>query len=92
MLTKENKPASGAWLWRGPVRHQVNAQGKMTAMWWIKCPKCGSAGMADRDQVEGRVSLICECGWRGYMANPLAPEQVEESIDSLLRKGRKKNG
>jgi len=26
---------------------------------YIRCPSCGSAGWVDRDQYEGRVSVVC---------------------------------
>jgi hypothetical protein len=80
----------GASIWRGPVRHQQTATGKMTCVWWVFCPKCERTGMADRDQIEGRVSLICDnCGWHGYMAKPLTPGQVEEALGSVVR-GRRR--
>lgn len=33
------------------------------ALYWEKCPKCGSLGRIDEEQKNGKVSIICsECG------------------------------
>ena len=29
----------------------------------IQCPECFREAWIDRDQFEGRVSIVCECGW-----------------------------
>lgn len=29
----------------------------------LTCPKCGIVASIDRDQYEGRVSILCDCGW-----------------------------
>jgi len=35
---------------------------------WIfeKCPKCGTVGRIDKEQEEGKVSIICTCGNHYY--------------------------
>ena len=37
-----------------------------------KCPACGAWGDIDDDQLAGRVSLICDCGWHGYISGTTA--------------------
>jgi hypothetical protein len=38
-----------------------------------KCPKCGTWGDVDPDQLAGTVSLVCEvCGWHGYIGGESA--------------------
>lgn len=29
----------------------------------LKCPKCGVWGYVDDDQLEGKVSILCDCGF-----------------------------
>ena len=29
----------------------------------VKCPRCNTWGLVDADQVHGRVSMECECGF-----------------------------
>jgi hypothetical protein len=29
----------------------------------LKCPKCGIWGYLDDDQINGRVSILCDCGF-----------------------------
>lgn len=36
---------------------------------WFRCPDCKGLGTIDRDQYEGKVSVVCECGWHGYRRN-----------------------
>jgi hypothetical protein len=40
----------------------------------FECPQCKGHGEIDNEQAEGKVSIICECGWHGYCnlggANP----------------------
>ncbi len=31
--------------------------------WKLRCPGCSAWGHIDDDQLHGRVSLLCECGW-----------------------------
>ena len=45
----------------GPVTH-VDGETK-SLVWWIWCPSCQVRGMADTDQMRGRVSIVCECGY-----------------------------
>jgi len=34
---------------------------------WFECPECKGRGNVDREQYEGKVSIICvNCGWHGY--------------------------
>jgi hypothetical protein len=37
-----------------------------------RCPECGQWADLDQDQLEGSCSLICECGWHGYVAQVAA--------------------
>lgn len=37
-----------------------------------KCPSCGVWGDIDPDQLSGKVSLICDCGWHGYIDGRVA--------------------
>lgn len=32
-----------------------------------QCPACGQWADIDHDQFDGSVSLVCECGWHGYI-------------------------
>lgn len=41
----------------GPVEHTQD--GETREIWWVRCPGCGAAAMADREQIEGEVSLDC---------------------------------
>lgn len=34
----------------------------MSEKYWFQCPECKASGSIDRDQAEGRVSIVCECG------------------------------
>ena len=42
--------------------------------YWFKCPDCKGRGTVDLDQYQGKVSIVCECGFHGYReqlkANP----------------------
>lgn len=29
----------------------------------VQCPKCERKAWVDREQFEGKVSMVCECGW-----------------------------
>jgi len=29
----------------------------------LDCPQCGTHGTIDRDQYEGKVSILCDCGF-----------------------------
>lgn len=31
--------------------------------WILTCPKCGVRGEIDDDQLHGRVSTLCDCGF-----------------------------
>ncbi len=31
--------------------------------YWFRCPGCKQLAQADDDQVKGRVSILCDCGW-----------------------------
>lgn len=41
----------------GPVDHVED--GDRCRVWWLECPGCENAIMADADQIQGRVSLDC---------------------------------
>ena len=30
---------------------------------YLRCPGCQQVARADHDQIDGRVSLLCECGY-----------------------------
>ena len=32
----------------------------MAKTFWFRCPDCGESGLIDDDQVNGRVSILCE--------------------------------
>ncbi|KKM24124.1 hypothetical protein LCGC14_1608300 [marine sediment metagenome] len=33
---------------------------------WYRCPGCKGMGKVDDEQVAGKVSIVCECGFHGY--------------------------
>jgi acetyl-CoA carboxylase beta subunit len=35
----------------------------MTDEYWFRCPSCLTLGVIDDDQVNGRVSIMCDCGY-----------------------------
>jgi len=36
---------------------------------WFRCPSCMGLGTIDREQYEGKISIVCSCGWHGYRRN-----------------------
>ncbi len=46
---------------RGPITYLEN--NVKSLRWWIQCPNCNIKGMADIDQMRGRVSIQCDCGY-----------------------------
>ncbi len=37
-----------------------------------KCPTCGVWADVDEDQLAGKVSLLCDCGWHGWTDGRIA--------------------
>ena len=33
---------------------------------WERCPKCGQLGKIDEEQLNGKVSIICVCGYHYF--------------------------
>lgn len=42
---------------------QTQPDDEVWTVWKLRCPGCGTVGEIDDDQVNGRVSLLCRCGW-----------------------------
>lgn len=40
---------------------QVNLDNQKT--YKLRCPKCGVWGFLDDDQFNGRISILCDCGF-----------------------------
>lgn len=40
----------------------------------VQCPACGRKGWIDRERYEGKVSIVCECGW--HETHDLRPPEL----------------
>jgi hypothetical protein len=41
-------------------------RGPLNTLEWtalIECPDCQRKAWIDREQYEGKISIVCECGW-----------------------------
>ncbi len=43
----------------------------------LVCPGCGTKGILDKDQYQGRVSVLCDCGWHETHNFEVAQESEE---------------
>jgi len=58
--------------------------------YWVVCPGCGTMGKVDKDQVEGKVSIVCpECEY--HETHDLRPlfESYEAQKQKLSNQGEK---
>lgn len=49
----------------------VQRDGQMVT--YLTCPKCGAEATVDDDQFNGRVSMLCDCGWHETVNLALEP-------------------
>ena len=59
-------------IWRGPIRH-YETQTRWIWVWWVRCPQCNQVAMADAEQMIGKVSFLCDCGY--HVTERLIEEQ-----------------
>lgn len=54
--------------------------------YWFRCPECRRLATLDADQANGRVSIVCECGWhRTGVVSPLMPSTERVGMKTTFR-------
>ena len=49
--------------WAGMAKPEIVARTNPPNPTLIRCPDCGLVGAIDQEQFEGKVSMVCKCGW-----------------------------